>query len=340
MKKRVIKILAFMAAISIFNGCAVKDKKTEVVPANPIPIAETHKAPPEPVVPSQKPENQTKEEVKHKDFVPPQTADNDLEQRRLTDSPFYFVRSELPEDLQQSIDGISFSDFSLDMTKPRMIEDIRNLFVLANKANYYPEDFKPDQLVVPNIPFSFAGENEKKYLQKPAADALTDLIEAAKKDNIAISGVSGYRSIARQKVLYKYNIDTYGQAHANQYSARPQFSEHHTGLCMDVSSKSVGFDLVEQYGSTKEGIWLAENAHRFGFIIRYPKGKEEITGYSYEPWHIRYLGVPLASFLYQNQLCYEEFVMGMQASEGQTEFEVDAKMVPNDAQLPPKKSVN
>lgn len=274
-------------------------------------------------------EPKEEEAVKNKEHVPADSKENDFEQRRI----------ELPEidlgeaqDVFEAVKDVTFADFNLDVQNPQQIKDIDSLFVLANKANYFPEDYKPKNLVVPAIPFSFSGENEKKYLQKPAADALTVLINAAAREGIAISGVSGYRSIARQKVIYKYNVDTYGQSHADKYSAKPMYSEHHTGLCMDVSSASVSFGLVEKYGDTKEGKWLADNAHKYGFVIRYPKGKEEITGYSYEPWHIRYLGVPLASYLYENGLCYEEFVAAMQQKEP---VKIEPKAVePNQPETP------
>lgn len=249
--------------------------------------------------------------VKNKDQVADDRPENITEQRKLT-FPSLDIRASLPADLLADLKAVAFDNFNLDPANPQEIKDINSLYVLANKANYFPEDYVPQNLVVPDIPFPFSGENEKKYLQKPAAQAITNLIKAAAQEGIAISGVSGYRSIARQKVIYKYNVDNYGQSHADQYSAKPRYSEHHTGLCMDVSSASVGFDLVTRYGDTKEGKWLAENAHKYGFIIRYPKGKESITGYSYEPWHIRYLGVKLASYLYQNGLTYEEFIAGMQ----------------------------
>lgn len=255
--------------------------------------------------------------IKNKEQVPDNTPDNLLEQREITTEELGFAAS-LPEDVKKAIEGVDFSAFHLDKNNPQQIADIDSPFVLASKSSYFPDNYKPKNLTEPNIPFSFGNKkDEKRQLQKIAADAITELINQAKNEKIMIYGVSGYRSIARQKVIYKYNVDNYGQAHADKYSAKPMYSEHHTGLCMDVSSKSVEFGLVEKYGETKEGKWLAQNAHKFGFIIRYPKGKEEITGYNYEPWHIRYLGIPLATYIYENNLCYEEFIQKMQDSSAQ-----------------------
>ena len=92
------------------------------------------------------------------------------------------------------------------------------------------------------------------------------------------------------KKLYANNVKRKGQEHTDRFSAKPGHSEHQTGLTMDVSSKSANNELELTFANTKEGKWLKENAHRAGFIIRYPKGKESITGYAYEPWHIRYVG--------------------------------------------------
>src|SRR5699024_2575641 len=94
---------------------------------------------------------------------------------------------------------------------------------------------------------------------------------------------------------------------ANRYSAKPGQSEHQTGLVMDITSESVNFDLSEDFGKTPEGEWVANNAHLFGFIIRYPEGKEDITGYIYEPWHLRYLSPDVATAVFESELTYEEF---------------------------------
>ena len=98
-----------------------------------------------------------------------------------------------------------------------------------------------------------------------------------------------------------------GADYTNRYSAKPGYSEHQTGLSIDVSASSIGNRLSESFGSTDEGIWLAAHAHEYGFIIRYPKDKASITGYAYEPWHIRYVGIELATYLYENNLTLEEY---------------------------------
>ena len=114
--------------------------------------------------------------------------------------------------------------------------------------------------------------------------------------------VSGYRSYYDQKSTYNYWVSVYGQKDADTISARPGHSEHQTGLAFDITS------LNSSYGETEEGIWLRENCFKYGFIIRYPKGKEHITGYAYEPWHIRYVGVEHATYIMNNNLTLEEYL--------------------------------
>ena len=114
--------------------------------------------------------------------------------------------------------------------------------------------------------------------------------------------LSGFRSYNTQVGLYNRYVSAYGQATADTFSARPGHSEHQTGLAFDVGS------IDNNYGNTAGGKWLANNCYKYGFIIRYPKGKQNITGYQYEPWHIRYLGNPLATDVHNSGLCLEEYL--------------------------------
>jgi D-alanyl-D-alanine carboxypeptidase len=179
--------------------------------------------------------------------------------------------------------------------------------VIVNKQRSLPKGYEPSDLVVPNVPFSFDGPHEKRHMRKEAAGALEKLFAAAKKDGIKLRAVSGYRSYARQKTIYNNNVKTKGLEYASKVSAVPGMSEHQTGLAIDVSSPSVGNALEQSFGSSKEGKWLAKHAPEYGFVIRYPKGKEDITGYVYEPWHIRYIGVDLAEDAASKGLTLEEY---------------------------------
>jgi zinc D-Ala-D-Ala carboxypeptidase len=179
--------------------------------------------------------------------------------------------------------------------------------VLVNKQRGLPDQYAPKDLTEPKVSFSFSGKSDKRLLRKEAAQALEELFAAADKDGIKLYGVSGYRSRATQESVYNSNVKYQGQEAADKVSAKPGYSEHQTGLAIDVSSKSAKFGLEEVFGSTEEGKWLAAHAHEAGFIIRYPKGKEHITGYSYEPWHIRYVGKEMAGQIFESKWTLEEY---------------------------------
>lgn len=179
--------------------------------------------------------------------------------------------------------------------------------VLVNREHLISKDYIPGDLVIPNISFSFYGRFEKSYMRQRAAGALEDLFAGAKKKGYTLKGVSAYRSYERQKQIYDNNVRSRGTTQTDKVSAVPGSSEHQTGLSIDVSSDSVGCSIETSFGSTKEGKWLEKNCYKYGFIIRYPKDKTKITGYSYEPWHIRYVGKNLAKYLYKNNLTLEEY---------------------------------
>lgn len=137
----------------------------------------------------------------------------------------------------------------------------------------------------------------------PAANAaLQKMFAAAKTDGLHLFVRSGFRNYATQKRLYNNYVARDGKAEADRYSARPGHSEHQTGLGFDINKADSSFE------GTPEAIWLSKNCHKYGFIIRYPQGKEHITGYIYEPWHVRYLGVDVATAVYNSGLCLEEYL--------------------------------
>ncbi|WP_069997301.1 M15 family metallopeptidase [Cellulosilyticum sp. I15G10I2] len=179
-------------------------------------------------------------------------------------------------------------------------------YILVNKQNGVGKAYKPSDLVIPNVKFMEVGLLEKKHMQSTAAYYLKIMFNQASKQNIHLIAISGYRSYSRQNTIYNNYISKYGEAYTEKVSAKSGHSEHQTGLAMDISAKSVRYHLTQDFANTKEGKWLAENAHHYGFIIRYPKGKEHITGYMYEPWHVRYIGKELAAYLYINGLVLEE----------------------------------
>lgn len=158
-----------------------------------------------------------------------------------------------------------------------------------------------DGVLIANKTYALPASYGPGDLTPECRTAFNVLVEGAAADGIEIFLVSGYRSYTLQDSLYRRYCAEDGQALADTYSARPGHSEHQSGLAIDVNSLSYSF------ADTAEGKWLAANAHKYGFIIRYAKDKQSETGYSYEPWHIRYLGVNTATAIYNSGLCLEEY---------------------------------
>lgn len=172
--------------------------------------------------------------------------------------------------------------------------------ILVNKYNYLDSSYTPNNLE--EINSKYANKNMK--LTKEARIAFESLSENAHKENLSIIAMSTYRSYKYQQTLYNNYVLKDGKNLADTYSARPGHSEHQTALAVDVYNKQLSYIEFEQ---TKEFIWMQENAHKFGFILRYPKNKEHITGYNYEPWHYRYIGIKEATFIHNNNITFEEY---------------------------------
>lgn len=204
------------------------------------------------------------------------------------------------DDTNQSTDEIPDDDEEIS-------EEDRSIVALVNKQYSLGEDYAPEDLVTVDVP-TILENPEVNQLRKVAADALKEMFDQAEEAGIYLHARSGYRSYQTQVQLFQGYADQHGEEAANRYSAKPGHSEHQTGLVMDVTSESVNYQLTESFGETEEGKWLSEHAHEFGFIIRYPEGAEDITGYIYEPWHIRYLGVNMATKVYESGLTYEEYL--------------------------------
>lgn len=168
---------------------------------------------------------------------------------------------------------------------------------LINKEYPLPPDYVPPNLVDIGLPFDCASGNPKRLLEKKAAFAARDLICRGQHEGISLCCISGYRSYTRQKKLFQ----------GSPYVAAPGTSEHQSGLALDLSSPSVQMELTENFGETPEGRWLVSHAPFYGFILRYPFGKEEITQYPYEPWHIRYVTRTLATYLTKTGMTLDEY---------------------------------
>lgn len=161
------------------------------------------------------------------------------------------------------------------------IDSASSLQVVVNKHRALnPATYVPGQLV------RIQGER----LRAEAADAYKQLAKAAKAAGVNIMPISGYRSYSQQASLYDSYVRQYGQATADTIAARPGHSEHQTGLAMDIGNASGTCALQACFATTPAGKWAADHAAEYGFIIRYPAGAEATTGYTYEPWHLRYVG--------------------------------------------------
>lgn len=187
-------------------------------------------------------------------------------------------------------------EFYTNITEIANYDDID---AIVNKYYKLPENFEAKDIVTLSDEYS----TNSHQLRSVAADALMKMIDKAKEENINLKVVSGYRSESTQRWLYNNSVKKNGESHALIYSAKPGHSEHQLGLAVDLNS------VVESFDQTKEYKWLKQNSYKYGFIERYPKGKEFITGYAYEPWHYRYLGVDLATKVFTENITYEEYLV-------------------------------
>lgn len=189
-----------------------------------------------------------------------------------------------------------------------------SIVVMVNKQYALPEDYEPDDLVYPDVPFIFSEMIDKRKMRAEAATALEKLFAAAEEDGVYLAGVSGYRSYARQKTLFEQYVKRDGEEAARMYSAYPGTSEHQTGFSIDISGTDGKCAAESCFEGTPEALWLADHAWEHGYVIRYPADKVEITGYKYEPWHIRYVGEELARELHERGIVLEEYYDAVEVS--------------------------
>lgn len=176
---------------------------------------------------------------------------------------------------------------------------------LVNRNFKLSSEFSPDDLSVVNVQ-SVHGQH---LMRATAARAAEDLFQAADDEaGHTLIALSGYRSYATQTATHDHWISMLGEEEARRQSARPGHSEHQLGLALDITTHSLGGQLSQQFSSTPEGMWVNHHAHRFGFILRYPQNREADTGFIYEPWHIRYVGIEAATIIYHEGIILEEFL--------------------------------
>ena len=186
-----------------------------------------------------------------------------------------------------------------------LTEDTGDILMIVNKEYGLSEEYKPNDLTkVEHCDFS-VGSDECHQLKKEPAEAIEEMFAAAREDGYEIIMRTGYRSYGYQAALYESYKEKDGEEAADKYSARPGSSEHQSGLCCDVGIEGKDLNTFE---GTDEAKWIADNSWKYGFVVRYPQDKEDITGYMYEAWHIRYVGKEAAKYMHEKNLTLEEYL--------------------------------
>ncbi len=216
---------------------------------------------------------------------------------------YEFTRNKTPSTTNQA--GTNQSSQSFDKTQ-HSTDQPGSIWWIVNKNRPLPSGYVPDDLTHPNIPSRSSSGDESQVSQK-IVPALEGMVNAASADGINLMLVSGYRSYGLQVSVYNQNVRSLGQTEADKVSAHPGTSEHQTGLALDIGTTSRQCEIETCFGQTPEGQWIAANAYKYGFVIRYPEGQEASTGYAYEPWHLRYVGTELAAEIHKTGQTLEEF---------------------------------
>ena len=170
----------------------------------------------------------------------------------------------------------------------------QGILTLVNKYNYVKRNYVPSNLI----------EISGLKINKEAYEAYLKMQEDIEKEGLSIRIISAYRSFDYQENLYNNYLKYETRSLVDTYSARAGYSEHHTGLAIDIDNNKLNYN---KFYLTKEFLWMQDNAYKYGFILRYPKDKEKITGYSYEPWHYRYVGKEIAEYIKKHNSTYEEY---------------------------------
>lgn len=185
-------------------------------------------------------------------------------------------------------------------TKTKATDMSKEDLILVNKYNYLAEDYEPDDLVNISLQYAYADNKIREHVY----EAYKDMWHAAKKENLTLIVTSSYRSYAKQEQIHKSYANQKGQEWADSVSARAGYSEHQTGLTLDIVTYNSTMDNFEDSDEFK---WLKQNSYKYGFILRYPKDKTYITGYDYESWHYRYVGKEVAKEIHDLGITYDEY---------------------------------
>jgi zinc D-Ala-D-Ala carboxypeptidase len=196
------------------------------------------------------------------------------------------------------------------------LADPNSLWVVVNKKRPLPNNYKPGDLVVPDVPLRLGSKAEQMQVRAETATALKEMFAGAKIAGHKLMLGSGFRSYTLQKSFYDGYVAKDGKAAADTYSARPGHSEHQTGWGLDIDRLDQKCHLEKCLGDLPEAKWLAQNAFKYGFILRYTTDKESVTGFQYEPWHFRYIGKELAAEMQKQNITTLEEFFGLPAAPG------------------------
>ena len=272
-KKRYLLIL-LAAVLALLAGCGTQDSSISAPLPTPSPVSTPAATPTPTPEPTPEPEPYA-----------------DVTGYRAENNQRYAAYAEQNPDLAAQ-QVVSYVNIGLDRpfyTEVETIDDPDNLLVLCNKYHQLPDGYEPADLVA--ISSAYCNGGKVLYLRAEAAAAFEQLCAGAAAEGYTILGQSGYRSYSYQEQLYNNYVARDGQAAADTYSARPGFSEHQTGLAMDICN---GILSYTDFGQTAEYTWAKEHLAEYGFVLHYLPGTEQITGYMTEEWHIRYVGVETA----------------------------------------------
>lgn len=189
-----------------------------------------------------------------------------------------------------------------------VVADPGSLLVLVDRERFLPDGYRPLDLVEAPVAWAPADDAERRLLRAEAARHLADLFDAAAEDGRPLLAISGFRSYETQRGVRDRSVRANGPVDGHLYTAEPGHSEHQTGLAVDVVGADGTCVTEPCFAATPAGIWVEANAHRFGFIIRYPRDGERITGYAYEPWHLRYVGAELAADLHTRGITLDQYL--------------------------------
>ena len=224
----------------------------------------------------------------------------------------YFIKKNLEKYIDyyeehlnsKSNEVISIINVGADREHYSNVEDTdlsKEKLLITNKYYKLNENYEPTDLVDISNQYAY-GENQK--LRSEAYEWYITMFNMAKQENIKIIVNSSYRSYKEQDETYNYYLNNYTQEQADAYAAKPGHSEHQTGLAVDVIAPGYDRKTFDQSEAFK---WLENNAYKYGFILRYPKDKEKLTGYNYESWHYRYVGVDAAKVIHDEKITYDEY---------------------------------